>query len=58
MKHSLKLPRGGELQRVGKAVCISRKETVALKKKAPLSGELARKRLRGFYNTTYRRIPK
>ena len=48
----------GSFREYGKQFAYHEKETVALKRKSSPFGELARKRLRGFYNTTYRRTPK
>ena len=57
MKLSLKLPRGGASESTESSSHITKRNSCP-QEKAPPSGELARKRLRGSYNTTYRRTPK
>ena len=48
----------GSFREHGKQFAYHEKKQLPSREKAPPSGELARKRLRGFYNTTYRRTPK
>lgn len=57
MKPFLNLPRGGRFRKHGKQFPYHEKKQLPSRKSSP-SGELARKRLRGSYNTTYRRTPK
>ena len=58
MKPSLKLPLWGASESRESSLHITKRNSCPQEKKLPPSGELARKRLRGFYNTTYRRTPK
>ena len=48
----------GSFREYGKQFAYYEKKQLPSREKAPHSGELALKRLRGLYNTTYRRTPK